>query len=430
MRESPQEKTGIVRIVRRPEPVIPRAAEYIFYALNLYAILSESWGVFVPLLGAGGMALLAMYCIWRLGKDARTIYRPLILPVGCAFTLIIVQVVIHDQSPNAAINRQYLNWIILLIVIQSLLLRNDFLHRFGIAATTLGLTLLPYLVFNYGNAADTSVQRVGLSVGFANPDELGAWFGFCCLFFIVVAIETRRNIVRIVSSTVAAGLLFIVGLTVTRTALGALAIAGIIAARHILKRGFLPALSLAALISVIFVSGYFNEIIGSYSERGMEDTGRFELWPLVIDRILDSPLFGVGGEKLGTYVPSMRSELTPHNGFLYVALAAGIVPLAFFVAYWIKALRGAYTLTRQDSQDAPFQLPLIIYTFIIASFGAAVFMTPWAAVTLCNALPRPRTSRIIIGRRVGPEGPEEATEQSPTGYAIGRNRGYAGSLKS
>ena len=129
------------------------------------------------------MALLAMYCIWRLGKDARTIYRPLILPVGCALTLIIIQVVIHDQSPNAAINRQYLNWIILLIVIQSLLLRNDFLHRFGIAATTLGLTLLPYLVFNYGNAAATSVQRVGLSVGFANPDELGAWFGFCVPLF-------------------------------------------------------------------------------------------------------------------------------------------------------------------------------------------------------------------------------------------------------
>src|SRR5258705_5579589 len=152
MRESPQEKTSIVPIVRRPEPVIPRAAEYVFYALYLYGILSESWGVFVPLLGGGGMALLAMYCIWRLGKDARTIYRPLILPVGCALTLIIIQVVVHDQSPTADINRQYLNWIILLIVIQSLLLRNGFLHRFGFAVTILGLTLLPNLVFNYGDA--------------------------------------------------------------------------------------------------------------------------------------------------------------------------------------------------------------------------------------------------------------------------------------
>ena len=72
MRESPQEKTSIVRIVRRPEPVIPRAAEYIFYALNLYAILSESWGVFVPLLGA------AEWLFWRCivsGDWERTLER-------------------------------------------------------------------------------------------------------------------------------------------------------------------------------------------------------------------------------------------------------------------------------------------------------------------------------------------------------------------
>ncbi len=425
--DNPSIDNRTVRVLRVPGPVVARLSEYIFYTLNLYAILADSWGVFVPLLGAGGMALLAMHSLWRLRKDVRWIYVPLILPIGCALVLVLVQVAIHGQSPIADINRQYLNWIFLLIVIQSLLLRDGFLHRFGIAATTLGLILLPHLVLNYGNAAATSVQRVGLDVGFANPNDLGAWFGFCCVFFTVVAIETRRNFVRVVSAIVAAGLLLIVGLTVSRTAFGAVAIAGVIAARHILKRGFLPALLSVVLVSVIFVSGYFNEVIGLYTERGMEDSGRFVLWPLVIDRLLDSPFFGVGGDKLGTYVPGMREAVTPHNGLLSVALAAGIIPSAFFVAYWIKALRGAYTLSRRQVQDAPFQLPLVIYTFIVALFGAAVFMTPWAVVTLCNALPRPRTSRMIIGRRAGPE---EATEQSTIKYAIGRNRRYAGSVKS
>ena len=69
----------------------------------------------------------------------------------------------------------------------------------------------------------------------------------------------------------------------------------------------------------------------------------------------------------------MGKGITPHNSFLYIGLASGIIPLVLFVTYWVKALRGAWSSNNGDSQNARFQLPLFIYTLIVASFGAGVF---------------------------------------------------------
>src|SRR5262249_20680242 len=262
------------------------------------------------------------------------------LPIGCAISFMMVQWVVYGQSLMAEINRGFVNWMIALIVVQSLFSREGFLHRFGTAALVNGLLLLPYMVFNYSPSSVTDVQRVGLEhdVGWANPNQLAGWFGFCCVYWAIVSIETRRKIVRVAAASIATGCLFIVGLTVSRTALGAVAIAVIIAARHILKRGFLPVLLLVVPVFLIFSSGYFDQTIGFYEERGAEDSGRFAVWPLVIERFLDSPLIGV--DDVATYVPEMQKEITPHNSFLFVGLASGIIPLAFFVAYWIKAVKG------------------------------------------------------------------------------------------
>src|SRR5262249_48910505 len=158
-------------------------------------------------------------------------------------------------------------------------------------------------------------------VGFANPNDLGAWFGFCSVYFMVLGIETRRNIIRCASLIAAAGYVFVVGLTVSRTSFMAVGIAAIVALRHVFYRGFVPALLLATLSSVILFSGLFDHIIASYEERGTEDSGRLEVWPLAIERFLASPLSGVGTENVGTAVADGR-YITPHNIFLYVGLSA------------------------------------------------------------------------------------------------------------
>lgn len=386
-----------VRMVKVAAPVPPpRFAEYIYFALVAYAILGPALGVSIPLLGAGGMAALAMYCILRLKKSGISIYKYIALPLGCAVSFLAIQVVIHDVSFMNQSNRQFVTWILALIIVQSLSLRRGFLHRFALAALVIGACLLPFLTLDWH---DAGAERAGLEqgVGFANPNDLASWFGFCTVFFTVLVIESKRNIVRVASLPVVAGCLLLVGLTVSRGALMALAIAIIVASRRLLKRGFFPVLFLAILTSLLLLSGLFDRSIELYTERGTEETGRLLVWPLVIERILASPLSGVGADAIGTYVPGGDHPITPHNSFLAVGLASGIVPLAFFTAYWIKAMRGAYRQSRGGLQDAPFQLPLIIYTFIIVFLSAGAFMFPWAIVALCNAMPRPG-SRVIAVR--------------------------------
>src|SRR5262249_40460168 len=139
----------------------------------------------------------------------------------------------------------------------------------------------------------------------------------------------------------AIGCLYIVGLTVSRGTLSAIAVASIIALRRLLKNGFLPLLILCILIWVLAESGMFAQMTSFYGSRANEETGRFLVWPLVIARFLDSPLIGVGVSNSGTFVPLKMHEITPHNALLFVALTSGIVPLVFFVLYWWRAARGA-----------------------------------------------------------------------------------------
>lgn len=415
MRELRSQAGETIRIDRISGPgQLPWFTEYIYFALMIYANMAQVWGIAVSGVGGGGMVLLTIYCICQLRKEARSVYAPLLLPVGCAVTSLLVRVLVHDDSVLS--NRHFIDWIILLILMQSFLLRKGFLHRFVIATFGISFLLVPYLVL-YGG--EESI-RMGLeaSVGYANPNDLAGLFGFFCVYFGIVAIESRRTFIRVASALVAGGSLLVVGLTVSRTGLGAIVIALIVAARGLLKRGFLPVL-LVAIVGYGFIfSGILDQAVVHYEKRGMEETGRLLTWPLAIGRFLDSPLFGV--DDVSTYVPEIDKGITPHNGFLYVGLASGIIPLAFFVGYWVKAVKGGYNLTKKGMQDGPFQFPLLIYTFIISFFVAAGFMYPWAVVILCNAAPRIPSRIVAFGllKRGSAEHTGERTKPSYADYRV------------
>ena len=74
--------------------------------------------------------------------------------------------------------------------------------------------------------------------------------------------------------------------------------------------------------------------------------------------------------------------ITPHNGFLYLAQSSGIVPLALFIAYWLRAGRAALQADVGKSPDAAFYLPLLGFTFFTVNLGAFTFMQFWAIVSL------------------------------------------------
>lgn len=162
------------------------------------------------------------------------------------------------------------------------------------------------------------------------------------------------------------------------------ALGTVVAGRHLLKKGFLPALLIACIGLGAVALGVFDQSMKSYEARGTEDTGRLTVWPYIIDGFLESPLIGVGHSNVGA---SPKGHLiNPHNGFLYLAQSSGIVPLALFVAYWIRSGRAALKADRGKSPDSAFFIPLLIYTFITVNLSGLTFMKEWAIVSLAISM--------------------------------------------
>ena len=259
----------------------------------------------------------------------------------------------------------------------------DFSYRFALIALLIGLVTLSFLDFADGRAELDRAAGVG---GLSNSNALAEWFGFCCICFIVVGIESTRNVVRASFWSMAAGCLFLVGLTVSRGTLLSVAIAVTIACRRLLRRGFLPLLTLLLLAWFAFASGMFDGIAVAYEARWTEETGRFLVWPLAIARWMATPFTGVGAADVATFVPAKGKWITPHNSFIFMGLAAGIIPFVFFLIYWMQALRGALRSSGAHVLDAPFHLPLLTFAFLTAQFGGLPYMTPWMIVTLTTTI--------------------------------------------
>jgi O-antigen ligase len=270
-------------------------------------------------------------------------------------------------------------------------------------------------------------ERVGAEheVYLSNANGLAGWFGFCAVYFIIIGIETKRGMVRVASGLVAMGCLYVVGVTVSRGALLAVAIATIVALRRLLKRGFLPLLCMAMLIWILYASGLFDQVGAFYAARGMEESGRGLVWPIALERFLNSPLAGVGVSKVATYV-SGRGEFTPHNSFLFIALTSGTIPLAFFVAYWWRVARSVLHAYTERTVAAPFYLPLVLYTFLLSQ-TTNILMEPWVIVTLCSAMAAgaPRRVRRVIVRPIRRGKTAEHTQSwSEAGHGMARNQPF------
>jgi O-antigen ligase len=375
----------VLRIGNDSRCIPPRYVEYLYYAYVVYGIVGSAWGLTVGMLGGGMLAGLAAFCIMRVGSRATTVYAPIALLLGCTISYVVIQLVVHGESFMDGSVRGFVNWIQVLLIVQALALRQGFLHRFSLVAFLTGLPGLKNL-----QVAEHigGYERVGLARGkqeyyLANANGLAGWFGFCAVYFIVVAIETKRTVVRVVSGLLAVGCLYVVGITVSRGALLAVAIATIVALRRLLKRGFLPVLCLAILSLIIYASGVFDQAGAYYAARGLQETGRGLVWPLALERFLNSPLTGVGVSNVPTYVSNR--VFTPHNSFLFIALASGIIPLVFFVTYWWRVMQSALRASTKRTGDAPFCLPLVIYAFL-QSLMTNQLVEPWLVVTLAVAM--------------------------------------------
>jgi O-antigen ligase len=379
--------TGMPRQAAKPIPRklefvwIPAPwVEYTFYVLSSYSIVARALGIEIPLLAAGSTVVLGGLCLRKMGSRRKEICAPIVLLLACQFSFILIQAVVHGASViDDDTIRTFILWMFATIIVQSLCLRRGFLQRCTMIIFMMGVSVLPFMGFS-----DQGVDRAGITVPVAgnltNANGLASWFGFCAVFFSIACLETRRSIVmRIIYALGAVGSLLIVGLTVSRGGMFGCALALTVGFRRFLKRAFLPVLLLVILGALASLSGLFDQILFNYEERGMEETGRIILWPLVIERFLESPTVGVGLSTIGTWLPDMSYPIPPHNSFLYFALSSGIVPLVFYVAFWVRASWRSFSHIEQ-SEYAPLRIPFLLYLFVSSMLGD-ISTAPWVLLT-------------------------------------------------
>lgn len=352
----------------------PWTVEYAYYLYLFYAIFGSVWGLSLPPLFAGAsIAALAGFCILRLKSNLTTLLAPIALLLGCAISYIMIQIAIHGESIRDCMG--FILWILGLILVRSLCLRPGLGNRFTVVLLLVGLTALPFIDFKEG--VDRAYIGEEVSGNLSNANGLGEWFGFCALYFGILGLETKRSGVRIVSWSAAVLCLFVVGLTVSRGALAATGVGLLVGSRRTLKRGFLPLLLLVILAWIVTELGFFRDIFAHYMERGSEDTGRLGIiWPAAVKMIFSSPLVGVGAANTSFFVPGEDwRPWTPHNTFIYLALSSGIVPLLFFLLFWVGAVWRSFANIEQQ-EYGPFRAPLLMYFLVISLTGDLGFMFP------------------------------------------------------
>lgn len=172
-------------------------------------------------------------------------------------------------------------------------------------------------------------------------------------------------------------------------------------------RRILPLIPVAALVVVTVVPGVTQRLFTGFG--GEEDgivmhqndfaitSGRNTVWPLVIDKINENPIFGYGRQAMQTtglaaYVAEKLNDSFPHphEAYLEMLLDNGILGFLCIVPIYFIALKRSVSLFLDRSEKqyeaaggAAFALVLAL---LIASFGAQTLypregvVGMWAAV--------------------------------------------------
>lgn len=367
------------RTARRTNIYPPAFLEYAWYASLAYGMLGQVWGIEIPSVGGAVLVLLAAICLLNLGDQALRVYKPIAWALCTGVLIITIQFFFHTSAEKAWTEAMYfLGWLGLLIIAQTLSLRPNFLQRFALVAFVIGSACLPYIEIKMtpGGVMRASASGTGIS----NPNVLGMWFGFCTIFFIFLGFQFRKPFLRAASWIAAIGSLYIVTLTVSRAPLLGIVLACVVGFRSELKRSFVPLLSLVLLMCLVYVSGVFGEEIAYYTARGAEESGREKLWPMALERIVESPWVGFGLDNVRMSTRPGR-WINPHNGLLHIALGVGILPVICFLSYLARVVTGAlFLMQRVQVREASLLPPLVVFGLFETMVLDFTFMSSWVVI--------------------------------------------------
>ena len=399
-------------------PIPTGKLECIYYLAMGIPLIGPAFGLEIRYSGVVTIAVFVA-CVLRVQPLTKAVFAPIALLAACIISFLPIQIVVHRESIFGEGILHYISWLVNLMIVRSLCLRRGFLFRFPLVMLAICVIAILFVGYTVGEdaraVADTEVEGE-----LRTPAAFAQWFGFLAIYFVVVGLNGHRRLFRLCAWFVAVGCVLLLALSVERGPLLGVALASVIVFRQQLKRAFIPVLVLVSLIGIISLGGVFDAVFSNYQERAFEETGREVLWPAAIERIFSAPfvtLFGVGESNI-LYQLGYNKFSPPHNAFLHIFLASGVVPFAFFVAFWIQAAWRSAHAKGQD--DAPFRLPYLVYSFVLYMV-VDIVTSPWALLALCvaagpAAVPGKQGLRFVrvghkiwLGRFPEPKSPKPTT---------------------
>jgi len=393
-----ENRSSLAMTVSMPYP--PAYLEYLWYIHLVYSMLGQVWGLVIPAVDGVIWLFIAGACLLHMGSRA---YKPVVWGLCTAVLTIAIQVLFYDPAAPVARTEivEFFSWMALLITVQALSARPGFLHRFALVASGIGLACVPYIQVR---VVDGVARAWATGTQIATPNVLGMWFGFCTLYFVFFGLHcSASRVLRLSSWGAAIACFFILLIAVSRGPLLGLMLGCIIGLRSTLKANFVPLLGFVLLIWLVFAIGVFDEWLDYYFFRAAEQSGRERLFPIAIERILDSPWIGVGLADVAIR-NSVGKFINPHNGLLHIALGAGIFPMLCFVRYMAQAIIGAFCIVLKEHSVGESALlpPLVMFSLVEIMILDFSFMSPWVAVAF--SLASTQQGSVYSGERLRKQG--------------------------
>jgi O-antigen ligase len=242
------------------------------------------------------------------------------------------------------------------------------IHLLGIAFGLCCFLSLIFVIFipSYGLMSYSVYQGVWRGV-FTHKNTLARFTNFSSLIFLILALEARTKKIRVLWYVLLLLSLLLLVMSTGKAALVSLiALLSVFPFVRVMRWSygyalpFIMTVSIIAFSAMVLLSANLDaifQLLGKDSDL----TGRTDLWPDVIDAILDRPLLGYGYSSFwrGWTGPSgdiwnlQQLEWTPphaHNGFLDLSLDIGLVGLTvYIVGYVISIIKSIIWVSKSSS---------------------------------------------------------------------------------
>ncbi len=256
------------------------------------------------------------------------------------WSFLLISLIKFNQEINMEVIIQ-LFWLMmgLVILVSSLFLRNvnskDVMDVLVSATSAMGILVL-FCYYN-GMSIQYIISRpyAGTRImgGFDGPNELAAFNLFVIIYSINMLLYNNVNKRKYIINIMVSGLIIIY--TWSRGGLIGLGIGVFISLFLYFKDKInikrLIIFSTSSLLGIYFS---LNILVPSLMSVRRNASGRFEMISMIIEPILEKPIFGWGLGNISQY--SSIANATPHNGYLFILFAGGIVSFVLYLMFLVS----------------------------------------------------------------------------------------------